>query len=124
MSAKRLISEKFSLLFRSILEMGRQIRTLRIWRATGIKMRTLMSLKLHDVGHGRRAVLELFRPPSPQMPTLDSQAAIKRRTADFRARPEAVIAACPMNIATCPALGAFLNPLLAMMLSVRRRAIA
>jgi hypothetical protein len=33
MSAIRLIPEKFSLLFRSILEMSRQIRTLRIWRA-------------------------------------------------------------------------------------------
>jgi hypothetical protein len=33
MSAKRLIPEKFSLLFRSILEISRQIRTLGIWRA-------------------------------------------------------------------------------------------
>ena len=47
-------------------------------------MRTLMSLKSHDVGHGRRAALELFRPPSPQMSAIDPQAAIKSGTVDFR----------------------------------------
>jgi len=33
MSAKRLMPESFSLLFRSILQMSSQIRTLKIWRA-------------------------------------------------------------------------------------------
>lgn len=55
-------------------------------------MRSAMSLKSHEVGHGRRAALELFRPPSPQMSALDPQAAIKRGMADFRVVPIADIA--------------------------------
>ena len=46
-------------------------------------MRTLMSLKSHDMGH-----VELFRPPSPQMSVLDPQAAIKRDMPDFRVGPD------------------------------------
>jgi hypothetical protein len=33
-------------------------------------MRTLMSLKLHDVGHGRRAVFEFSGPQVPKCPLL------------------------------------------------------
>jgi hypothetical protein len=52
-------------------------------------MRTLMSLKLHDGCHGRRAVLELFRPRVSKMSALDPQAAIKRGAADFLVGPQA-----------------------------------
>jgi hypothetical protein len=60
-----------------------------------IKMRTSMSLKSYDVGHGGRAGLELYRSSNPLTPALDPQAAIKRGAADVRVGPFPDIVSMP-----------------------------
>jgi len=52
-------------------------------------MRTLMSLKLHDAGPGRRAVLEFFRPRVSKSP--DPQSRHRARHGGFPGRPKSEI---------------------------------